>query len=918
LALTVDPKNTKAVIYAQKNWLKVLQRAQPNKLSPILIKAIEGEWKKGEDFDLYGWKPSVNIWHKLEAPIYTRGILPNEILIDPDTPEWSIMKAGIDKLCKYCKENQIPFMMGFSGGKGIHVSIFFDVVRLEDELAAEIEKVDIDVYKTARRTFVTALAEKADVDLEAIRMDWGKITFNKRTQVRDFGTTRAPGLYKTLIEQIPDHKPEPYELPLIFPEGVDFWAIENSEFEQILIKALKAEVERAKKANEFVFQDVDLKGTDLLSFPCIKRLHEIGVTNGRYYAGEGLILFSKKCGISKQDAEKHARKLFQTFPGITEQDTELRIQNALTIYDTEKNFSCRVFKEHFPSLELCDYRNCPLKKKSEEKKNGDSPFKEMDAEEIRLLGGKFAERHLVCDLPDDHFISEYVAYNNQMTDGFFEYNVMAAFYLLSSCTQDKVFIDLATHAKGLKINVWSTIIGQSSVSRKTTIADILKTVLSFVTGKPNIDVEGTLESYVESLSIEPMLFSVNDECSVLLSKMGQKYNAGYFQFECKMYDGESHEKRLASGGKREPKKYTIIDPYITKFYASTFVKYARSITVSDFDSGYGFRYLFCAPLYDREIRPERRRTQEDRDVFAKLCARAGKIYDLFAQSPKFDMKIDDDAFEYYTHVSSEFNTYIKKTPQNRELMGSAWGRYAPYILKLAALIEIGKTPISLKIGLDSIVLAASMITDYFLPTLCDVYGLLTTDAKNNKIDLLISELKKMDGVAKHSVLLRKSKLDRRDFASYIETMYESGQIDIVLNKSSNGIDAKTYILKDLDAVNFHVSPKKTSSTNSPVPQVPQVSCTNQNNGTGELVNNIKELVGMRLDEQIKQSNNYNQFTNSLSEKCADNRGIGGTGELVGIGKNSKEVKTNPKPKSESSSLIVTAEEMAKAWEEEGI
>ena len=565
------------------------------------------------------------------------------------------------------------------------------------------------------------------------------------------------------------------------------------------------------------------------------------------------------------------------------------------------------------------FKTAPLNKKSEEKKNNDSPFKEMDEEEIRLLGGKFAERHLVCDLPDDHFISEYVAYNNRMTDGFFEYNVMAAFYLLSSCTQDKAFIDLATHAKGLKINVWSTIIGQSSVSRKTTIADILKTVLSFVTGKPNIDVEGTLESYVESLSIEPTLFSVNDECSVLLSKMGQKYNAGYFQFECKMYDGESHEKRLASGGKKEPKKYTIIDPYITKFYASTFVKYARSITVSDFDSGYGFRFLFCAPLYDREIRPERRRTQEDRDVFAKLCARAGKIYDLFAQSPVFEMKIDDDAFEYYTYVSSEFNTYIKKTPQNRELMGSAWGRYAPYILKLAALIEIGKAPISLEIMLDSVVIAANMITDYFLPTLCDVYGLLTTDAKNNKIDLLVSELKKMDGVAKHSVLLRKSKLDRREFASYIETMYESGQIDIVLNKASNGIDAKTYILKDLDAVKFHVPPLKnkfhqfTSSANS------TGICTNKNNGTGELVNNIKEFVGVRLDEQIKQSNNYNQFTNSLSEKCVDNRGTCGTGELVGIGKISKEVNNNPKPKSENSkrSCVVSEEEGLRILKEEG-
>jgi len=47
------------------------------------------------------------------------------------------------------------------------------------------------------------------------------------------------------------------------------------------------------------------------------------------------------------------------------------------------------------------------------------------------------------------------------------------------------------------------------------------------------------------------------------------------------------------------------------------------------------------------------------------------------------------------------------------------------------------------------------ILDYFLPTICDIYNLLTVDPKNNKIDKIIEVLKDLKGIASHSVLLRK-------------------------------------------------------------------------------------------------------------------------------------------------------------------
>ena len=361
MSIVVDPDNYNAVINSQHEWLKTLQSEQPKE--QILIKAIEGETPEKMDSDLYRWLPYAYIWAKIKKPIYTRGILSNEILIDPDTLDWDVMKDGIEKLTKYFKENNIPFIMGFSGGKGIHISLFLENLPLDKELIKDIDQTDIDVPKTVRRALVKALAEKTKINLDDIGIDWGKINFNienKGSQVRTFGTTRAPGQYKTLIEEIPDHKPEPYELPLIFPTKVELWEIKGTEFENVVLDALKVEVERAKKANEHTFNDIDFSGIDILKFPCIRMLFESGIRNGRYYAGISLLLMCEKCGVTKEKTETYLKKLFETFPEITSPDSNLRINNALTMYGKGYKFSCRMVKEIFGE-KFCNFSNCPVK-----------------------------------------------------------------------------------------------------------------------------------------------------------------------------------------------------------------------------------------------------------------------------------------------------------------------------------------------------------------------------------------------------------------------------------------------------------------------------------------------------------------------------------------------------------------------------
>lgn len=374
----IDPEDIAAVIEAQRTWLSMLQEA--SLANPIKIKIIEGEKPTGGDYDLYGWKDFQEVWRKVTSPIYTRGILLNEILVDPDSENWQDIRDGIGKLHSFCQKNNIPHTMGFSGGKGIHLSIIFGAITAGDPestkvLFEEVEKYNIDACKTVRRALLFEIAKSAGVDLEKIGMDKKKINFRVTrmgSQVREFGTIRAPGKYKTFITEIPDKKPEPFKLPLVFPGKVEIWNIRDTEYNDIAIDALEKEIEKAKNADEYTeISDENFKDIPITKFPCIDKLFKVGIRNGRYYANVAVVLICQKYGIPREETDKHLIALSKTFPGISQADADLRINNALEIYDKDYHFSCTEIKETFPEHNLCNFSNCPIREKIEEKKTGD-------------------------------------------------------------------------------------------------------------------------------------------------------------------------------------------------------------------------------------------------------------------------------------------------------------------------------------------------------------------------------------------------------------------------------------------------------------------------------------------------------------------------------------------------------------------
>ncbi len=361
--------STSDILNLQKIRLDKLQAINSSK-KPILIKAIEGKAPDGvteKERRLYQWNFYSDVWSELTQPIYTRGILPNEICFDPDLKDWNRLKTELQKIQTYCIKDCIPLELGYSGGNGIHVHIFFGNFKIDIDNFDNCKKYDIDLFKIVRNVLLDIILDGAGTNKLALALDTKKINFGqdrKGSQIREYGTLRPNGSYKTFITTIPDKKPEHKELPLVFPETVGLWVIPEKHNKKINDK-IRQEIKKAIEYNNFNTEFIDLRGNRLEKFPCLKTLFKNGSTTGsRYYGSNSITLMGKQCGLSWTATVEHIKKLFEKCE-ITESEAKLRIDHNKPLFESaDYHFSCRTMKEVFGE-DICNFFRCPLCKHPE-------------------------------------------------------------------------------------------------------------------------------------------------------------------------------------------------------------------------------------------------------------------------------------------------------------------------------------------------------------------------------------------------------------------------------------------------------------------------------------------------------------------------------------------------------------------------
>lgn len=413
--------NTSDIPFQQIKYLDILfDIAKHTNKKKVSIKIREGATPTGEDYDLYNWLNYQQIKHKIKEPIYTAGTLQNEIVFDPDISDWQLMRQEMNKVLDFLNIEKIPYQLAYSGGKSIHLHIFIGKISFDAEIIDNKNTFDFDIFKTVRTELMNIIFKESGANRDIIGLDLPKITFSKDkkgSMVRFYGTTRADGHFKTLIQTIPETKEAAQKLKLIFPDKIEVWNVPE-KFSKIVNDSIKLNISKAKEDNHVKFENMILDGTVLKKFPCMKEILGkdgiIAKDGQRYYTGQAIMLLGRKCGKSYPECSEILKEYYgrcQKYDStFTDAAIKLRVDNLKTEYESNDQFSCRKFKEKVSfGINVCNYPKCPIKKhvdrtiKKDEQKTATTETIDIPQEKLtwikqesdRMLGEGSAFDHLM-------------------------------------------------------------------------------------------------------------------------------------------------------------------------------------------------------------------------------------------------------------------------------------------------------------------------------------------------------------------------------------------------------------------------------------------------------------------------------------------------------------------------------------------
>lgn len=363
------------ILSLQRKWLDKLQE---HSKKPILIKALEGkvpnELKSSNACGLYCWSYYKDVFQMMEAPYFTRSILVNEIVLDPDTQIWSDIKNEMDKILVTLNNLKIPYLLAYSGGKGCHLHIFFDMnINIPPDLFLKAKEVKFDIYKAFRQHVFEYVMKESNANIDLLKIDKPKINwqiFSMGSQVRDFGTLRSGGFCKTLIDEVPTNRPLA-PLPLLFPDKIELWKIPDDHIPSVINKIKIGILKQNNYNKQTLPSNHGIRKIDEL--PCIAIIMN-GLDAGRYYGAGAIALAGKEIGLSWVDIEPQVELFLSRCKGLSSSDVILRSENSKHLYDSDKLFSCKWVKENLKCPKPSECIITIKRKEQKEKVDDDNDY----------------------------------------------------------------------------------------------------------------------------------------------------------------------------------------------------------------------------------------------------------------------------------------------------------------------------------------------------------------------------------------------------------------------------------------------------------------------------------------------------------------------------------------------------------------
>ena len=370
------------------------------------------------------------------------------------------------------------------------------------------------------------------------------------------------------------------------------------------------------------------------------------------------------------------------------------------------------------------------------------------------------------------FINDYIEHAAWCTDAPKEYHYVCALNILSILAGRDLMI--STRQTKIFPNLYISMLGNSTISRKSASVDVMEDVLDNVfVADHKLPNSFSPEAFVELMSKEEKRHIINDEAGSFLLNMKRSYMADMKEILNLFYDGKSYNRQLRSG-KGKQSEFNVDAPYLNVFLATTPKNFMAGSEEIDVRSGWLARFIFCHPQYKRELRSINFDAEAKDGMVEDICRYALGIKEWLRNHD--EMKVSRNAQEIYVNWCDSLEAILIESDD--EIANALTGRMEINCLKIALIHAISrKTPIISPGDMDS---AIDVCEKFFYPCglsiMRDIEEQTRTDLVARIIDIVIRTLKRKGGEAKRRDLLNAANIKSKDFEDIIDTLIDGGRV----------------------------------------------------------------------------------------------------------------------------------------------
>lgn len=298
-------------------------------------------------------------------------------------------------------------------------------------------------------------------------------------------------------------------------------------------------------------------------------------------------------------------------------------------------------------------------------------------------------------------LDEYHDWAITATDAVEEYHELACMILLS-CLMSKTLRLHSNLPFRLIPNLWGLILGDSTLTRKTTAMDMAMDFIGDIDRELIIATDASAEGVVTSLELRPKMVSVfyRDEITGLFDAMHRKdYLAALPEILTKMYDVPTfYTRQLAK------KTISVTEPIFVFFGGGILDRTYSLIDENYFLSGFLPRFLIVTGRADIErVRSTGPPVQEDESKRDELLTHFRALYDHYAKdevqvqvgtqmmpiTPEIEVQLTNDAWTRFAEMEAVLIRTAHESSHSGRAMPS-FQRMAFSMLKMAMLIAASK------------------------------------------------------------------------------------------------------------------------------------------------------------------------------------------------------------------------------------